>query len=98
MFYEITIITPENNTAEDMAEIRNTIEKWADIHTAEDEGVKRLTYAITRNGVEHNYGDYLFYIATLNDGDPQRLSAELCRDDKVLRHLIVKADRNYIKH
>ena len=98
MFYEITLITPENNTAEDMAEIRSTIEKWADIHTAEDNGVKRLAYAITLNGVEHNFGHYLFYTATLNDGDPQRLSAELCRDDKVLRHLIVKADRKYIKH
>ena len=67
MFYEITLITPENNTAEDMAEIRSTIEKWADIHTAEDNGVKRLAYAITLNGVEHNFGHYLFYTATLND-------------------------------
>lgn len=98
MFYEITLITPENNTAEDMAGIRSTIEKWADIHTAEDEGVKRLAYAIPSNGVEHNYGHYLFYTATLNNGDYEQLSAELRQDNKVLRHLIVKADRKYIKH
>ncbi len=98
MLYEITLITPENNTAGDMAKIRSTVEKWADIHTVEDNGVKRLAYAIRFNGVEHNFGHYLFYTATLNDGDPQRLSAELCRDNKVLMHLVVKSARNYIKH
>lgn len=98
MIYELTIITPENNTAEDMAKIKKTIEKWGAIHTEEDDGVKRLAYPITLQGITHEVARYLFYTVELNEGDPQKLSGELSRKDEVLRYLLVKQDPKYSRH
>lgn len=97
MIYELTIITPENNTAEDMAKIKKTIEKWGAIHTTEDEGVKRLAYPIGIGNMSHNYGHFMFYTVELNEGDPQKLSGELNIKDSVLRYLLVKQDPKHNK-
>lgn len=98
MIYELTILTPENNTAEDMAKIKKTIEKWGAIHTTEDEGIKRLAYSITLCGITHEFARFIFYTVELNEGDPQNLSGELNINDGVLRYLLVKQDPKYSKH
>lgn len=92
MIYELTIITPEKSTAEDLASIKKTIEKWGAIHTEEDEGVKRLPYSITLQGVTHEFARYLFYTVELNDGDPAKLSSELNIKDEVIRYLMIKGE------
>lgn len=86
MIYELTIIAKESSTAEELADIKSTIEKWGAIHTEEDDGVKRLAYRIFNN----EFGHYLFYTVELNEGDPQKLSGELNIKDSVLRYLLVK--------
>lgn len=98
MIYELTIIAKENNTAEELADIKSTIEKWGAIHTTEDNGVKRLAYPITLQGITHEMARYLFYTVELNEGDPQKLSGELSRKDEVLRFLLVRQDPKYSRH
>lgn len=90
MKYEITILEPEQNNAEAIAGVRATVEKWADIHTLKDDGVKRLCYPINLKGVEHNFARYIYITATINGDDYLKLGGELVRDDRVLRYLIVK--------
>ena len=97
MIYELTILTPEKSNAEDLANIKSTVEKWGAIHTTEDDGVKRLAYPITLQGITHEVARYLFYTVELNEGDPQKLSGELSRKDEVLRFLLVKQDPKYSK-
>lgn len=97
MIYELTIIAKENNTAEELADIKSTIEKWGAIHTEEDDGVKRLAYPIGIGNMSNNFGHYLFYTVDINEGDPQKLSGELNIKDSVLRYLLVKQDPKHNK-
>ena len=97
MIYELIIIAKENNTAEELADIKSTIEKWGAIHIEEDNGVERLVYPIGIGGIIHNFGHYLFYTVDINKGDPQKLSGELNTKDSVLRCILVKQKMKYFK-
>lgn len=92
MIYEITIITTEETTAEDMAEIKQAIMDHAEIKTEADDGIKSLAYPITRRGKEHTKGHYLFYTADIEGKNYQPIASEYNGMDQVLRYLIVKQD------
>lgn len=92
--YELTIIFDEELSRQEVGKIEGSvILKHGSILDREDWGVKRLAYPIK----EQDRGHYVFYRLGLEDFKPADLSEELCKTEGALRHLLVRADTNFIK-
>lgn len=90
--YELTILIDDGVTVADMLALEKKIKGHMTIKKRNINGVKRLAYPI--RGKE--YAMYLFYVVETDyKNSVSELNGELCRDDKVVRFLMVKQDTNH---
>lgn len=86
--YELTILVDEIASQEVIDGLTERIKKYGKITGIEDEGVKRLAYAI-RN---HEKARYLYYTLELENDAPYKISSNLNIEDDVMRYLLVRAN------
>lgn len=89
--YELTVLLPEEVDSERVvSDILSKINKFdGSIASKEDDGVKRLAYAIQNR----ERARYIYMNIHLPKDAPVKLSTWLNTNDHVLRYLLVKQDR-----
>lgn len=86
--YELTILVDELASQEVIDGLTKKIKRYGKGVKFEDDGVKRLAYAI-RN---HEKARFLYYTLELTEDKPVKISSNLNIDDDVMRYLLVRVN------
>lgn len=89
--FELTIVFPEECNDIERTKVEQIIKRFSQITKVEDDGVKRLAYAIIARGREHARGRFVYYDLYMPRENATKLSGALNINDMVMRYLLIKA-------